>query len=107
MKRILFLLVLTALWFSVCSCSPATQPEDPKITEIPEGSQTDPQDDNHNQIESMTIKITVGSKTFTADNIDECIQYMIDNKKYEIQVLLTNYKREKIGYSDLAEKLKL
>lgn len=67
MKRILFLLVLTALWFSVCSCSPATQPEDPKITEIPEGSQTDPQDDNHNQTESMTIKITVGSKTFTAD----------------------------------------
>ena len=42
---------------------------------------------------------------FTKDNIDECIQYAIDNKKYEIQVLLTNYKREKIGYSDPAEKL--
>lgn len=58
----------------------------------------------NDDLETMQRMIDNG-KTFTADNIDECIQYMIDNKKYEIQVLLTNYKREKIGYSDPAEKL--
>lgn len=40
-------------------------------------------------------------------NIDKHIQYAIDNKHIEIQVMLTNYKREKIGYSDPTKKLKL
>ncbi|MBO7641010.1 MAG: hypothetical protein J6S66_04560 [Bacteroidales bacterium] len=67
MRSFSLLSVFIAFWFSVCSCSPAPQPEDPRGTEIPEGGQTSPQDNNHNPTESMSIKITVGSKTFTAD----------------------------------------
>ena len=52
-------------------------------------------------------KVLDSGKFLTERNIDKFIQYAIDNKHVEIQVLLINYKREKIGYSDPAEKLKL
>ena len=52
-------------------------------------------------------KVLDSGKFLTKRNIDKFIQYAIDNKHVEIQLMLTNYKREKIGYSDPAKKLKL
>ncbi|MBR1554121.1 MAG: hypothetical protein IJ644_01870 [Oscillospiraceae bacterium] len=43
----------------------------------------------------------------TQENIDELIRYAIEQQKYEIQVMLTEYKRKYIGYQDIAERLKL
>ena len=50
----------------------------------------------------LTIKDYV-----TKDNIDECIELAIDNRAYEVQVLLMDYKADKIGYSDPMAKFKL
>ncbi|MCR4644396.1 MAG: leucine-rich repeat domain-containing protein [Oscillospiraceae bacterium] len=40
-------------------------------------------------------------------NIDSMIEIAITSQQYEIQLYLTNYKKEKIGYTDAAEQFKL
>ena len=55
-----------------------------------------------------TVQKVIGSGKFlTKNNIDKLIQYAIDNKHHEIQVMLMNYKAKEIGYSDPTKKLKL
>ena len=44
---------------------------------------------------------------FNQNTIDEFIRTAIDRQKHEIQILLTNYKNQNIGFADPAEKLKL
>ena len=61
---------------------------------------------DRNDIETALAVIHSG-KFITSENIDEIIRYAIDKRRTEIQVLLMDYKREKIGYSDPSEKLKL
>jgi len=61
---------------------------------------------DRDDIETVTAVIK-SEKFLTKRNIDKFIQYAIDNRHIEIQLLLTNYKREKIGYTDPAKKLKL
>ena len=61
---------------------------------------------DHDDAETVQ-KVLDSGKFLTKRNIDKFIQYAIDNKHVEIQLMLTNYKREKIGYSDPAKKLKL
>ena len=61
---------------------------------------------DHDDVETVTA-IIQSEKFLTKRNIDKFIQYAIDNRHIEIQVLLTNYKRDKIGYSDPFQKLKL
>ena len=39
--------------------------------------------------------------------IDACIEYAIKQQALEIQLLLTNYKHDKLGFTDLADQLKL
>ncbi|MCR4644794.1 MAG: leucine-rich repeat domain-containing protein [Oscillospiraceae bacterium] len=39
--------------------------------------------------------------------IDDLIEYAIREKKLEYQLLLTNYKREKLGYTDVSERFEL
>lgn len=40
-------------------------------------------------------------------NIDELIQYAIRRQKYEIQLMLTDYKYQHFEFSDISDKLKL
>ena len=61
---------------------------------------------DNDDIETVQKVLDYG-KFLGKHNIDELILYAIDNKHIEIQVMLTNYKREKIGYSDPTKKLKL
>ncbi len=42
-----------------------------------------------------------------ADNIDEIIRCAIEKESYDIQLMLTEYKRKYIGYRDITEVLKL
>ena len=42
-----------------------------------------------------------------ADHIDEMIRYAIDKQSYDIQLMLTEYKRKYIGYRNIADTLKL
>lgn len=71
MRGFSILLFVIALWFPLCSCTPAPLPEnleDSRNTEIQDGGQTNQQNDNDdNKTGSMTIKITAGSKVFKAD----------------------------------------
>jgi len=39
----------------------------------------------------------------TEENIDELIQYAIDQKKYQIQLMLTDYKQKKNWYQNIDE----
>ena len=39
--------------------------------------------------------------------IDRCIEYANDKQAFEIQLMLTNYKAEKLGYTDVTEQFKL
>ena len=43
----------------------------------------------------------------TSENIDELIDTAINEKQYKTQIILMNYKAEKIGYSDPASKFRL
>ncbi|MEE5993896.1 MAG: leucine-rich repeat domain-containing protein [Oscillospiraceae bacterium] len=61
---------------------------------------------DHDDVETVTAIINSG-KFLTKRNVDKHINYAIDNKKYEIQVLLMDYKADKIGYSDPFQKFKL
>ncbi len=45
-------------------------------------------------------KILADDKHITKKNIDLLIQYAIMHQSYEIQILLTNYKAEKIGFAN-------
>ncbi|MCR4644395.1 MAG: leucine-rich repeat domain-containing protein [Oscillospiraceae bacterium] len=52
----------------------------------------------------------LGSSRFQDDIrrcMDECIGYAIEREAYEMQVMLTNFKKEKIGYTDATEQLQL
>lgn len=60
--------VWMALWYALCSCTPESVPIDlDETSQTQIGGQTDPQGQNENKTESMTIKITAGGRTFTAD----------------------------------------
>jgi len=48
-------------------------------------------------------KILDSEKFITKKNIDELIQYAIDQKKYQIQIMLTDYKRQKNWYQNIDE----
>ena len=39
--------------------------------------------------------------------IDRCIAHAIERNAYELQVMLTNYKHEKIGFTNAAEQFQL
>jgi len=55
-------------------------------------------------------KILDSEKFVTKRNIDKHIQYAIDQKKYQIQIMLTDYKQKKNWYQDIdqiANKFKL
>ena len=55
-------------------------------------------------------KILDLEKFVTEENIDELIRYAIDQKKYQIQILLTDYKQQKNWYQDIddiSDKFKL
>jgi len=52
-------------------------------------------------------KILDSEKFITKKNIDRHIQYAIDQKKYQIQIMLTDYKQKKNWYQDIDKKLKL
>ena len=51
-------------------------------------------------------KILDSEKFITKKNVDELIQYAIDQKKYQIQIMLTEYKNQKNWYQN-DKKLKL
>ncbi|MEE5994621.1 MAG: leucine-rich repeat protein [Oscillospiraceae bacterium] len=61
---------------------------------------------DHDDVETVTAIINSG-KFLTKRNVDKHINYAIDDGHFEIQVLLMNYKEDKIGYSDPFQKLKL
>ena len=61
---------------------------------------------DHDDVETVTAIINSG-KFLTKRNIDKHINYAIDNRHFEIQVLLMDYKADKIGYSDPMAKFKL
>ena len=51
---------------------------------------------------------TQTDKIFTDDKrIDFYIDLAIENKKYEIYVMLLNYKKEHFGFTDIEKRLKL
>ena len=52
---------------------------------------------DQNQTEFVR-KLLEDGRFITKRNIDKLIQYAIDNRKIEIQLMLMNYKAEKIGY---------
>ncbi|MDE5753597.1 MAG: leucine-rich repeat domain-containing protein [Oscillospiraceae bacterium] len=56
-------------------------------------------------------KVIENGEFITKENIDELIQYAIEKKAHEIQVMLMNYKAEKLGYEDtgttIGKKFKL
>ena len=52
-------------------------------------------------------KVLDSERLVTEQNIDDLILYAIENKKYEIQMLLTNYKNQKDWYQNIDQKLKL
>ena len=55
-----------------------------------------------------TAKALINSGKFiTKRNVQKWIQYAIDNKAYEIQLILTNYRRQKGWYQEISDKLKL
>ena len=61
---------------------------------------------DNNAVETVTA--IIGSGMFlTKRNIDKFISYANDEKQYEIQVLLMNYKSDQIGYPDPTKNLKL
>jgi hypothetical protein len=61
---------------------------------------------DHDDVEAVTAIINSG-KFLTKRNVDKHINYAIDNGHFEIQVLLMDYKADKIGYSDPMAKFKL
>ena len=54
--------------------------------------------EEENKLEIVQALLDTGF--ITKDNIDDCIHTAIDNKAYEIQVMLTNYKSEQNWYED-------
>jgi len=46
-------------------------------------------------------------RKFSKNTQSISIRTAIDKQKHEIQIILTNYKNEHIGFADPAEKLKL
>jgi len=52
-------------------------------------------------------KILDSEKIITKENIDEFIRCAIDQKKYQIQIMLTDYKNQKNWYQDIDKKFKL
>jgi len=55
-------------------------------------------------------KILDSEKFITKKNIDDLIQYAIDQKKYQLQLMLTEYKQQKNWYQnidDITDKFKL
>jgi hypothetical protein len=56
---------------------------------------------NHGLIDSNDIetlsRLMAEKDFFTRKNIDECIQYAIENEKHEIYIMLVNYKAERFG----------
>lgn len=60
--------------------------------------------------EAATLQTALGSGVFDErlrTGIDHFIEYAIEKQALEMQLMLTNYKREKIGFTDPAEQLKL
>ncbi|MBR1555924.1 MAG: leucine-rich repeat domain-containing protein [Oscillospiraceae bacterium] len=53
-----------------------------------------------NLLETEIIHFLIDNKIFTNQNIDACIRIANVNNAYEIQVILTNYKTEHIGYQE-------
>ncbi len=53
-----------------------------------------------NLLNPEIIQFLMEKKFFTSQNIDECIRMANDSNAYEIQVMLTNYKAEHIGYQE-------
>jgi len=51
-------------------------------------------------------KLLDSGKIFTKNNIDKYILEMIDNRKHEIQVMLTNYKAMNHWYTDSEEEIR-
>ena len=59
---------------------------------------------NHTEI---LQKILDSEKFVTKKNIDEFIQYTIDQQKHQSQIALTDYKQQKGWYQEIDKKLKL
>ena len=60
--------------------------------------------------DTATMQKALESGAFDAilrNSIDSYIEYAIEQQALELQILLTNYKHEKIGYTDPAERMKL
>ena len=53
-----------------------------------------------------TLKKIINLKLIQKNSVDELIRYAIDQKQFEMQVLLTNYKREHFGFESIEEKAK-
>jgi len=59
-------------------------------------------------LEDQTFqKILDSGKIFDAQNIDDYIQYAIENQKYSRQMLLINYKYQHCDFRNIGEELKL
>jgi len=53
--------------------------------------------------EIETVRKVIEAGIIQKENIDDLIRYTIDQKLYELQVMLMNYKREKIGFEPIEE----
>lgn len=53
--------------------------------------------------ETETVRKVIEAGIIQKENIDELIRYAIDQELYELQIMLTNYKREKIGFESIEE----
>ncbi len=55
-----------------------------------------------------TAKALINSGNFmTKRNVQKWIQYAIDNQAHEVYLLLTEYKKQNLGYQEITKKLKL
>ena len=65
---------------------------------------------DENQAERIRLVMQTMRNFFNHQNIDEIIAYAIDKQKYEIQLMLTDYKARRIGYEsqeDIMKKFEL
>lgn len=56
--------------------------------------------------EMDTLKKIISLKLIQKNSVDALIRYANEQKQFEMQVLLTNYKREHFGFESIEDKAK-
>lgn len=94
------------LWEVYCACPEQKEISDYINQNLPEMLLFLIENENHENAEILQ-KILNLETLVTEKNINELIQYAIDHHKYQMQLILTEYKKDKAWYQEIDDKFKL